>query len=413
MQLLLVPVPLFDKYLTVDAYLLRYKIIGQDSARSYLNAQAPLLKALYSNSMEAFGGGRPVIVPVTFPLMKEIVEHSNVSGHLITFLLEDIVTPTAEEMAELRELKQRGFHFAVNHDTAYIGSDELLQMSDSVLFSEAAMQNEDRRAMNIRYKDSSKYIKTAATMIEDMSEFELAMAEKFDLFEGKFYRIPISRSDRELTPIKSNLLQLMNLVRDEDFEFKDIADVMRRDPALSYSLMRFINSPYLGIRYKVKSIQHAVTILGQQEVRKWITAVVFKEFGSDRPSELMRISMVRGKFAENLAASFGMGDESQSLFLMGMFSALDTMLNTDMATALSRVMVSDDISNALIKGKGRYAPILKIFIDYERADWDAVMEHCEERKIPLEKIFQSYMDSVSWYNDLVNSKSRLQRGYGE
>ena len=402
---MLVPVPLFDKYMTVELYLFRYQLANQ-SILFPTQKMSPPLEALDTIGAEAFTGGKPILVPVSVGMLADLAEECGQPPEIVTFLLEDLSDITGEHLHSMSLLRERGYRFAVVQADRFIDNDDLLKLTDFVLFDETAMENSDRRAMIIRYATFFKQIQVAAMGLDNNEAFEKAKKDNFHLYEGLFYRVPVTRGNQELTPIKANLIRLLNLVRDENFEFKDIAEVMRRDPALSYSLMRFINSPYLGIKYKVKSIQHAVTILGRLEVRKWITAAVFKALGSDRPNELTRISLVRAKFAENLAGIFGLQPDAPSLFLMGLFSVLDTMLDTTIALALEKVMVSDEIAAALVDHSGRLYPVMEYIIDYEKADWSAVIAHNMKQGLHTPEVYTAYLDALSWYNELLNEKIR-------
>lgn len=407
MELLLVPVPLFDKYLAAEAYLFRYQMANQ--AILYPTQKvSPPLEALNAIGSEAFAGGKPLFVPVSVAMLEDLAESCTAEPDVTVFLLEDLSVLDGQHLSSMALLLHRGYRFAVIQRDKFIDNDSLLKLVDFVLFGDEAMAGSDRKAMALRYTRLRKQIQVVATGIKTPEDFEVAKKDGFHLYEGMFYRVPVRYEDRELAPIKANLIRLLNLVRDQNFEFRDIADVMRRDPALSYSLMRFINSPYLGMKYKVKSIQHAVTILGQMEVRKWVTAAVFRALGSDRPSELTRISLIRAKFAENLAADFELGADAQGLFLMGLFSVLDTMLNTTMEQALNQVMVSDDIADALIRHTGRYVPVIEFVVDYEKADWQAVMRHSMIQGLFIPNIYTAYLGAVGWYNELISEADRAR-----
>lgn len=397
MDILSVTVPLFDRFMSAEAYLLR---VFSASQEDYLTRETALsfVRMLKPEALEVLSGGKPVFVPVDARLLPGLVLSFPQEMNNIIYLLCNLpAAPSEEYLQDLQKLKETGCRFALQQQRGYIASDALLVLADHVFFDTAAMQKDDRRAHILRYKNDHKHLQLVATALQDTEVFRQALQDGFHFFEGRFYRLPAERCERELSPIKANLVHLLNSVRDEDFEFKNIANIIRRDPALSYSLMRFINSPYLGIRHKVKSIQHAVTILGQIEMRKWVAAAVFKSLGSGRVNELTRISLVRAKFAENLAEIFRLQEEASSLFLMGMFSTLDAMLETSMEQALSQVWVSDEISDALIKKTGPYQPVLQAILDYEQADWDGVMAVCASYDQTPKDYFSAYCGALGWY----------------
>lgn len=222
------------------------------------------------------------------------------------------------------------------------------------------------------------------------------------LYEGRFYRTPLTKGSHDLSPLQINLIRLLNLVQDENFEFDSVSKIIQRDPALTISLMRLVNSPYLGLSQKIKTIPHAVTMLGQLEVRRWVTTAVSKLLGADKPSEITRLSLVRARFAEMLAEMFNLKAEAQSLFLMGLFSVLDVVLELPMEEAFEKVHVSDDIRDALVTQEGPFYPVYKFILRYENADWQAVSRMLILYDITPDQVNEAYVSVLSWYRELLS-----------
>jgi EAL and modified HD-GYP domain-containing signal transduction protein len=172
---------------------------------------------------------------------------------------------------------------------------------------------------------------------------------------------------------------------------------------MSISLLKLVNSPYLGISQKIKNIQHAVTMLGQQEVRKWVTTVIAGLLTEDKPSELTRLALLRAKFAENIARQFEMAMHGNSLFLAGLFSILDVALEMPMEQALKLIHVSEDIHEALVQGTGKFMPVLNFILLYESADWIGVKNACVAYNIKAESVYNAYIDTVRWYDTIINA----------
>ena len=141
-------------------------------------------------------------------------------------------------------------------------------------------------------------------------------------------------------------------------------------------------------------------MLGQRELKRWINTAVTKELCADRPSEITRLSLLRAKFAENLAPCFQMAGLSSELFLMGLFSVLDIILDKPMAEALELVKVSKMISDALISGKGNLAPVYEFILEYEDASWQEVSRQMVLLNIEMDDVYDAYVKSLQWYRDL-------------
>ncbi len=199
-----------------------------------------------------------------------------------------------------------------------------------------------------------------------------------------------------------NAIRLINTVQDDDFAFEEVTKIVRGDPALTISLLKLVNAS-ASFRGRIATIQQAVAMLGQREVRKWVTTAASRSLGSDRPNEITRISLLRAKFAENIAPLFEMAHMTGEIFLMALFSVLDSILSLPMDEALQQVIVSENIRLALVEDRGRYAPILQFIRDYENASWNNISRMMIVHSMNEDKLAEAYISALIWYRDLVNA----------
>jgi EAL and modified HD-GYP domain-containing signal transduction protein len=260
--------------------------------------------------------------------------------------------------------------------------------------------NEVKIRITITHK--YKHITSVYTHVNNMDLFKELQSRYKGLFEGHFYRTPLTQGKHEVSPLQVNLINLLNKVRDENFEFDEIADIIQRDPMLTVSLLRLVNSAYFALKEKVRSINQAVVMLGQTEIRKWITTAVARLLGAERPDEVTRLALIRARFAEGLAIKFGLEKESQSLFLMGLFSVLDAILDMPIGEALDMVRVSEEIREALTEHTGRYSIIFQFILEYEAANWNVVSRLLILNDLETEDIYRAYVDAMVWYSDIIN-----------
>ena len=129
-----------------------------------------------------------------------------------------------------------------------------------------------------------------------------------------------------------------------------------------------------------------------------------KELCSDKPSEITRMVMIRAKFAEGLAPLFELAVASQELFIMGLFSALDIMLDKTMEEALDMVQVSKHVKAALLNGEGDFAKVLYFIKKYEDADWTEISRLMVLDNIDMDKVYEAYLGALKWYRDLFPQK---------
>ena len=192
----------------------------------------------------------------------------------------------------------------------------------------------------------------------------------------------------------------MNLVNTEDFDLTKAADIIGHDTALVISLLRMVN--HMAVNSEITSIRHAAAMLGQKELKRWINTAVVNQLCSDKPNELTRLSLLRAKFAENLAPAFELGGKASELFLTGLFSVLDIILDKPMEEALSLVKVSRDIEDALIRQSGIFAEPLYFIKQYEAGNWSEVSRLMILENLDTQTVYDAYIDALKWYRELFS-----------
>ncbi len=316
----------------------------------------------------------------------------------VVLLANKSVKPTKQYVERLLQLKQKGFLLAIR-GLIYTQFEEykpILEILDYVLL--------DHKRMNIAVAKaffSSKYpnLKLVAVNVNSREDYDaLTGKEAYTMYEGEFFRTPITGSGSEIAPLKVNYIQLLNVVNDPDFNLSEAADVISRDTALVISMLQMVNRITKGS--EITSVRHAAALLGQKELKKWINTAVAKELCADRPSEITRLSLLRAKFAENMAPLFGKAMLSGEYFLMGLFSVLDIILDKPMEDALVLVKVSKDIYDALVNRKGDFAPMLDFITQYENASFQEVSRQMVINEIDDDKAYEAYVQALAWYRDM-------------
>jgi EAL and modified HD-GYP domain-containing signal transduction protein len=221
----------------------------------------------------------------------------------------------------------------------------------------------------------------------------------YKLYEGDFYRVPMTKGAKEVAPLKTNYIELLNMVNNSEFELTEAADVIGRDTALIIDLLKIVNR--MSRNGEIKSIRHAAAMLGQRELHKWINTAVAARLYADKPSEVTRLSLIRAKFAENLAPVFELAGRSQEAFLMGLFSVLDVILEKPMEEALEIVQVSKDVRKALLENDGMFAELRNFMKAYENADWQEIDRLSVIKGIDHEPVYKAFADALVWYRELA------------
>lgn len=399
-------IPFFDKDMKVCAYSLFSQkenlLLNPARQASGINdgaARVEGLDILQRIGIDTLSPGTDVFVPVgSIAVFSDIESQSEAMIGRLVLLFDNSVTNTPDYQERFRQLKQKGYKLAIRKLPVeeIENYKEILSLMDYIILD---YKKVDVYKARIYFGNQYPNIRICVGNIEKQEVFDDVRVDRaFHLFEGAFYRIPVTKGQTEVEPLKVNYLELMNIVNDVDFELTKAADVIGRDTALVVSLLEMVNR--IATKSEVTSIRHAAALLGQRELKKWINTVITKELCADRPNEITRVSLLRAKFLECLAPSFGMGMKVSELFLMGLFSVLNIILSMPMEEALNKVNVSKDIREALLSCKGEFADIYGFMTAYENADWQEVSRMQILKNIDSDAVFKAYIEAVCWYKEM-------------
>ncbi len=218
-----------------------------------------------------------------------------------------------------------------------------------------------------------------AEKVEDNETARLCKDLKFTLFQGWFYSKAEVVHGKKLTPSQITKARLLTYSSSDGDDFKEIGETISADVYMSYKLLRYVNSVYFGLPMQVRNVDHAIAILGRVKLRQWLCVTALAEMDSAPMSrELVLLSALRAKFLELLAAQYckRLGVDKNlphSLFLIGLFSLLEGMLQMPMSEILATLPMTSEQVEALAFRKGPYAP------------WMALMEAYERGALPLKR----------------------------
>lgn len=234
--------------------------------------------------------------------------------------------------------------------------------------------------------------------LADSEAFDTAIGRGYDGASGWFF-LRSSTTRKELAPSHAQIVRLMNLVR-HNAEIRDIEAVLKQDVALSYKLLRHINSVGFGLMCEIQSFRHAVSILGYNKLHKWLSLLLVTSSRDPSAAALMQTAIARGHFMDLAGKQFFGKAESDNLFITGAFSLLDVLLGSDMPAILEEMHLPVAVSDALLRGEGVYAPFLKLARGIESFDASVLTRQAEELKIPLEEVNEAMLAALSFADSL-------------
>lgn len=345
-------------------------------------------------------GGKPIFVSLNnISIFSSLESQCKNANHAPILLIDQTFPPVSMYTDRIRELREFGYHFAIRNLPVHCYEDyaPILSQMDYILID---CQKIDAVKASFYFRKLYPDICICASNIPDTETFgKLSPAETISLFEGTFFRMPVTRGEHKVSPLKINYISLLNLIEEDDFDLTKAADIISQDTALIISLLRLANTR--SFNSEITSVRVAVSMLGQKDLTRWIQTTVIEKLCSDKPNELMRLSLLRAKFAENLAPVFGMAMRSQELFLTGLFSILDIILDCSMEEALSMVRVSGKIRAALLEHTGPLAEVLHFIVKYESAEWQEVSRQLVLKNIEISDVSQAWVSSLQWYAKLI------------
>ena len=405
-------IPLFDENIKVSAYslytqkanfLLHPNLLGSGS--NYGAAQIEGFELILNMGLETLSPAKEIFVPVNeISIFSDIPAQCGLPHEFFVLLLKGNIPCTPMYIDRVKALKEMGYRFAIRKlpVSSYEAYHDLLTLMDYVMLDcEQIDISKARIYFNQVYPD----IRLCASNITDTETFDAIRQDKSCcLYEGSFYRLPVTKGTHKVAPLKINYIELMNLVNTEDFDLTKAADIIAHDTALVISLLRMVN--HMAVNSEITSIRHAAAMLGQKELKRWINTAVVNQLCSDKPNEITRLSLLRAKFAENLAPAFELGGKGSELFLTGLFSVLDIILDKPMEEALSLVKVSHDIEDALIRQSGIFAEPLYFIKQYEAGNWSEVSRLMILENLDTQTVYDAYIDALKWYRELFSDTYR-------
>lgn len=393
--------PVFNSDLSVFGYELLYR---KSNVNRFVDTDADEASSnVIINSFHVFGidrmtGGGKAFINFTDNLLLQGVATLFPKETLVVEILET-VTPSPEIVAACQDLKRLGYLLALDDfvdDPVY---QPLVELADFIKVDFMALSPKDCQAM-VRSKKNGR-IRFLAEKIETQEAFLQAKAWGYSLFQGYFFSKPVIQPVGEIPPMKLNQLRLLELLNRPETEFAGISALVIRDVSLSYKLLRLINSPAFGLLATIDSVRHALVMLGLSELRKWLSLIIMRGLAEDKPAELIHQSLVRARMLEQLGKTLGWRTSEDDLFLLGLFSFLDVLLERPLADLLEGLVVPEKVKAALLRGEGLYGFLLSLMQSYEKGEWDEAFRLADLLGLERLKLIPAYKEALSWSESVL------------
>jgi c-di-GMP-related signal transduction protein len=392
--------PILDKQLKTFGY----ELLFRDSIDNFFPeidgdtaSSGVISNSFLCIGIEKLTGGKKAFINFTRNLLLKQVPCLFSPKILFSELLETI-EPDEDLLAALIQMDQKGCHFALDDFIFHEKSEPLIRFANIIKID--IRQTPLKEAKQIINQLAGRPIKYLAEKVETREEYVEALDIGFSYFQGYFFSKPEIIRRRSIAPSKIRLLQLIGELNRDDADVNRVEDLIKSDVSLSYRLLQYMNSAFYNLQSKINSIKSVIVFLGLSEVRKIVTLLATAKLADSKPSELIRTSVMRAKLCEFAGQAGSYQGNLSELFLLGLFSMMDAILDTEMELIMNQLPISERLKLALIKKEGELANYLEIVCCYEKGQWDSckgLTDDCQLIKLTIEK----YAEAIGWADAFI------------
>ena len=390
-----------DSHQAVFGYELFDRSTASD-AHSAASDAALLFNALSYAGTESLVGEKLVFINCT---------HESLSGgHLELIHPEKVVleVPTLPESATLQDiegriptlegLRKQGFRLAFSEQILRRQYVSWLPLAAFIKLDMMTFAPETAESL-VKFSRAHTNAQLIAEKVESAEQHQLMADLGVRLFQGYWFAKPALVQAHTIRPSQATVVQLINLVR-KQASTAEIEDLLKKDPTLSFNLLRFINSSGFGLSCEITSFRHAVMILGLKKLFRWAALLLTTSRAGGSPPVVGTTAVVRGRLMELLAAELMPPEECDNAFVVGVFSLLDTMLGVSMEKAMESVALPQPVVDALLHNTGPFAPFLALAKACEAGDDAAFARYAEDLHLSNRQVNWAHLQALTWAEDL-------------
>ena len=314
-------------------------------------------------------------------------------------LLEN-VEPDSDVINACRRLKDDGYQLALDDFVFAPGYEPLVELADFVKIQFLGVSSDERR--EITEKFAKRRINLIAEKVESRDDFEEGLRLGYSYFQGYFFCKPEIMSGREIPSYKQNYVRFLQQINRPKLNFEELEAIVKQEVSLSVKLLRYLNSAKMGMRAKIDSIKQAMTLLGEEPLKRWGSLIALTSLGDDKPAELITICLIRARFCELLAPLAGLGGRELDMFLLGLLSAADALINLPMSHVVGEMPLASDVKSALQGGTSTMGTILGLTMACERSNSHLISMLVQKLNLPHDRVSGCYCDAMLWADEVLH-----------
>jgi c-di-GMP-related signal transduction protein len=404
MEFFLARQPIFNNKKKIYAY----ELLFRNGLENVYNSLSPddatidvITNSLLESSISKIVSNKKAFINFTKSLITKEIPLLLPKDVVVVELLEDI-EPDKEFLNLVKNLKDNGYTIALDDFIFQKNLYSLIEFADIIKVDFMDLpSNDDREKVIKEFKRPD--IKFLAEKVETNEDFQFALKCGYHYFQGYFFSKPEIIKGKKIPQNKILYIELINEVSKPMLDFDKILDIIKRDISLPVKLLKYINSPFFGFRHKIESLKHAIVLLGENELKKWISLLSFEKLAGNENIELLRLSLTRGKVFELLSDHYShLKPYKDKLFLTGILSTIEAILKVPISNILEELAISDDIKNALAGKKNILYEMLQLVHSFENTNWSEIDSFLKKFKIHDKTFFKCYVQATEWADKIIS-----------
>ena len=317
-------------------------------------------------------------------------------SHSTVVEILETVPPDAEVVKACQQLKEAGYLIALDDYVANDPREPLAEIAD-ILKVDLKLTTPEQRAALVKQYGPWR-CRMLAEKVENHQDFVAARDQGFVYFQGYFLRRPEMVATHDVPANRINYVRMLQAVSKAGTGCAGLEKLIKTEAAICYRLLRYMNSARFGFRSEIHSVRHALAILGDQEVRRWVRLIAIVGAGQEKTSDLVLSALVRARFGELLAPQISHGESD--LFLLGLLSMLDVMLAMPMSEILEKIPLDSETKSVLLGKPSVLRPIYQLMLAHESGEWQAVEALATDLHLEPDACAAFYWQAQQWAREV-------------
>jgi EAL and modified HD-GYP domain-containing signal transduction protein len=394
--MLIVRLPILDRDRRVFAYQLRLQPLPAAPGGRQDSGHPSVAEALDRCGLDTLTLGRPAFLRIPSAQLVPAVREAFPPRRVVIEV--PYVAAERQMSEECRALKEYGYAVALDDFRLTEGTAGCVDLADFIKVDFLPSTSAHTRAcVEVGHRAEAALV---AKSIDAIEVFDEAVREGFTFFQGQLFEERRLLRGQTVRSGQLASLALLQALADPSLSIGQIENLVKRDAALSYRVLRLVNSAGSGLRREVSSMHEALLLVGRDTVRRWASVAVITGLGCDTASEILVMAVVRARFCELAVMSTGGAEAAGEGFLVGLCSMLDVILGRSMPDILDDLPLTLDLRAALFGRDNRLRRLLDCVMAYERADWANCLSLAGVAGLNVRALAPSYIDALRFAYEL-------------